>query len=123
MVSWLGVLLAALVNMIVGAIWYSEKGFARLDSTPLKPRPKAPLYASFNSLVMALFLSLSFEIIEVHSALGGAFTGAFFWLGFIATTQVSSVIWCSHSFIAYLMHTGFKFVTFVLMGAILGALR
>jgi len=49
------------------------------------------------------------------------FVGFCVWLGFVVTTQISSVIWGKMPFQLFLINTGAKLLSFLVMGGIIGA--
>jgi hypothetical protein len=49
------------------------------------------------------------------------FVGFLAWIGFVATTQISEVIWGEAPFKLFLLETGCKLLILLAMGGILGA--
>jgi hypothetical protein len=53
----------------------------------------------------------------------GMKSGVLVWLGFVATVQFTAHLFSKKPFNAFLLDTGYQFVTFLAAGAILGAWR
>ena len=127
------VLLAAVASMVVGFLWYSPLLFARpwMVLMGYDPEDKARLeemrkgagkmYAlSFlASLVSALVLAKIILITTVTSPLYGMKVGFAVWLGFVATVQLTSVLFAKQPVKLYLINTGYQLVCYLVMGAIL----
>lgn len=126
-VNLLAVIVAAIIKMILGAIWYSPKvfgevwansalgqGTAELKATPWHYGAEAVL-----SLLMALVIALFVNWLDLQTA-SQALTVAFFvWLGFIATTQLCGVIWGKVPVKVYLVNTGFVLLSLLIMFTII----
>ncbi|EKE18924.1 MAG: hypothetical protein ACD_9C00199G0004 [uncultured bacterium] len=129
------VILASIVNMVIGYYWYSEKFFgkkwrqyAELSDEKLSQLEKKDVrrsyvinfIASFIMVYMLAFFLLATEAVTVFQALGTAF---WLWLGFIATTHIGSVLFEKKSkgyfFINTLYYLIVLFVdSFILIGNI-----
>jgi hypothetical protein len=127
------VLVAAIATMVVGFLWYSPLLFARpwmvlmgydpADKAKLEEMRKGAgkMYAlSFlASLVSALVLAKIILVTTVTSALYGMKVGFAVWLGFVATVQLTSVLFAKQPVKLYLINTGYQLVCYLVMGAIL----
>jgi len=127
------VLVAAIATMVVGFLWYSPLLFARPwmvlmgyapdDKAKLEEMRKGAgkMYAlSFiASLVSAAVLAKIIAITTVSSALYGMKVGFAVWLGFVATVQLTSVLFAKQPMKLYLINTGYQLVCYLAMGAIL----
>jgi hypothetical protein len=122
------VILAAIVNNVISALWYSKAFFGsrwahahRFDINSLKPTPWHFAGSFAVSFVIALVLSgmvHSYGILGIRPGLTVAF---FVWLGFIVTTQFSGVIWARKPLEAYLIDIGGSLVSLMVMMFILVA--
>ena len=134
--NFLAIIVAAIINVVLGSLWYSPVFFA-------KPWAKAmgmskeqigkgmkmgagmyvpPLLAALvTSYVLAWFL----RALEVTTVMGGVQIGFLAWLGFTTTAQVlnSWVFSGGKPKELYFINTGYQLVAFCLMGAILGGWR
>ncbi len=125
-IDWMIVFIAALLNMLIGFFWYSKWLFGHtwMKLTEIKeekPNVSTLLYAFINSIVIAYFLAFFQGYLGVTSVSDGMFVGFCFWLGFVATTQISSVLWEKGSFQLFLLHTGNKLLSFLVMGGVIGS--
>ena len=132
-VNLLSVLVAAIATMVVGFLWYSPILFAKpwMVLMGYDPNDKAKLeemresagksYAlSFvASLVSAFVLAKIILIMTVNSALYGMKIGFAVWLGFVATVQLTEVLFAKKPVKLYLINTGYQMVCYLAMGAIL----
>ena len=125
-INYLAVLVAAIINMVIGAIWYSPVLFAKswLAATGKKDmgRP-GPGYAltAVGSLVMALILAYVISQIGAVTFMAGAKVGLIAWAGFVATTHAANYVFEGRSLKLYSINVGYFLVTLVLMGGLLGS--
>lgn len=123
----LAVLVAAILKMALGAFWYSPKVFgdvwagSALTSKveDIKATPTHYAAEGVVSLLMALILALFINWINPMDLGEGILVGFMLWLGFIATTQLSGVIWGKLPVKAYLVNTGYVLLSLVIMSAVL----
>ena len=126
-IGWLAVVVAAVVNQIIGFLWFSKWGFGQkwLKLRGMREEKKGvgskALLSFINSLVIAFFISF-FEVrLEVLSIADGVLFGFLIWLGFVATTQISGVIWGKKPFELFVINTGYKLLSLLVMGGIIAA--
>lgn len=123
------VLIAAVLNMVIGFLWFSKWLFGKAwmkhcgmsEATMKKDAKMATLYGFIVSLVIAYFLAFFEGYLGVATVTDGMFVGFLLWLGFVATTQISGVIWCKEPFSMFAICTGQKLVSFLVMGGVIGA--
>lgn len=122
-VNILAVIVAAILKMILGAIWYSPSVFGKvccsanaLDKTEdMKPTTWQYAAEGALSLLMALVIALFVNWTDIGT-IPEALTVAFFlWLGFVATTQLCGVIWGKCPINAFLVHTSFVLLALLIM--------
>jgi len=111
--------IAAAVNVMIGCVWYSRHLFGAESETT--PKSFAMLWTAILSLVTAYVLGLFELYLGVTTVTDGLFVGFLAWAGFVATTHLSAVIWCSTSWRSFLIHNGCRLLGFLAMGGILGA--
>lgn len=134
--NFLAIIVAAIVNVIVGSLWYSPLLFAKpwAKASGMKKEDMGkdykmgagmyvpPLIAAFvTSFVLAWFL----HALQITTVMGGIQIGFLAWLGFTTTAQVlnSWVFSNGRPKELYLINTGYHLVIFCIMGAILAAWR
>lgn len=125
-IYWLPVVIAAVANMVIAYFWYSKWLFGPMwnklsDATMVKDMKRPMIYAFIVSLVIAYFLAFFEMYLGVSTVTDGMFVGFFAWLGFVATTQISGVIWANRPVKLFLIDTGCKLLSFLVMSGILGA--
>lgn len=121
-VDWLAVVVAAILNMVIGAIWYSKAlfGDAWKKSTGRKDK-FSMVWGFIVSLVIAYFIAFFEGYLGIATVSDGVFIGFCLWLGFVATTQISGVIWGGEPLKYFFIRTGYKLLAFLVMGGVIGA--
>ena len=131
----LAVLVAALSTMLVGFLWYSpmlfakqwmrEMGYDPNDKAKVREMQKSAGPAYFASLiasvVTAFILALFFHEMRVRSIDLGLLMAFHVWLGFVATVQLTGVLFMKQSMKLFAINTGHQLVCYLAMGAILSA--
>ncbi len=131
----LAVLVAALSTMLVGFLWYSpmlfakpwmrEMGYDPNDKAKVQEMQKSAGPAYFASLiasvVTAFILALFFHEMRVQSIDLGLLIAFHVWLGFVATVQLTGVLFMKQSMKLFAINTGYQLVCYLAMGAILSA--
>jgi hypothetical protein len=134
-INLLGILVAAVSTMVVGFLWYSpmlfakpwirEMGYDMNDKAKMEEMKKSagPAYAgSFvASLVSAFMLALFLHWTRTENWQFGLLIGFHVWLGFVATVQLTGVLFMKQSMKLFAINTGYQLVCYLVMGAILGA--
>lgn len=126
-IGWLAILVAAILNQLIEFFWYSKWAFGPkwMKLEGIKEDKKgmgSKMGVSFiNSLVIAFFLAFFVARLEIGMISDGILLGFFVWLGFVATAQLPSVIWCKRPFQLFLIDTGYKLLSLMIMGGIIAA--
>ncbi len=133
----LAILVAAISTIVVGFIWYSpilfakpwmrEMGYDPDDKSKVQEMQKSagPAYfASFiASLVSAFILALFFHEMRVQSVDIGLLIAFHVWLGFVATVQLTGVLFMKQSMKLFAINTGYQLACYLVMGSILSVWR
>jgi hypothetical protein len=133
----LAVLVAAISTMVVGFVWYSpilfakpwmrEMGYDPDDKAKVQQMQKSAGLAYFGSflagLVSAFVLALFLHQFQVQSLQVGLLVGSHVWLGFVATVQLTGVLFMKQSLKLFAINTGYQLVCYLVMGAILAVWR
>lgn len=117
------ILIATVVSVILGFIWYHPRVFgtvwmrlAGLSPERVAAKNRMPLYAIGGfvaALVMAFVLDMQlFGETDPVLALLRSF---WLWLGFIAPVALGSVLWEGRSLRLYLINAGYWFTSVILM--------
>jgi hypothetical protein len=133
----LAVLVAAIFTMVVGFVWYSpilfakpwmrEMGYDPNDKAKVREMQKSAGPAYFGSfiagLVSAFILALFLHEMHAQSLGFGLLVGSHVWLGFVATVQLTGVLFRKQSMKLFAINTGYQLVCYLVMGAILSVWR
>jgi hypothetical protein len=131
------VLVCAVVDMVLGFLWYSPILFANpwMKLMGYDPNDKAKLaemqknagamygLSFIASLLAAAVLSKIITISTVATALYGMKIALAIWLGFVTTVQLTGALFSKQPAKLYAINTGYQLVCFLAMGAILGVWR
>lgn len=128
-INWLAVLVAALVRMILGAVWFSPPvllkpwlAAAGISDAQMKARfPRALAADVVGSLLMAYGLARLFGYVGAQGMGFGIALGFLIWLSFIAVTTFSAMLYEQRPFKLWLIGNGYHLVALLIMGAILAA--
>ncbi|HXX63441.1 MAG TPA: DUF1761 domain-containing protein [Bacteroidota bacterium] len=130
--NYLAILVAAVVNMIIGALWYSPLLFAKPwmalnNMTPesMKNVNPGPLYAQsfIATLVTYFFLAMAIQLTSAATAIDGMKTAFCVWLGFITTVQFTANVFSPKKIQAYFLDTGYQLAAILVAGVILALWR
>jgi len=136
-VNLFAVLVSAIATMVVGFLWYSPALFANpwMRLMGYDPNDKAKIAEMQKSAGPSYFMSLIASILAAFvlgkliavagfwTAIDGLKIGLVVWLGFVTTVQFTNALFSRQPFRLYMINTGYQFVCYAAMGAILGAWR
>jgi len=101
------VLVAVVVHIITGLIWYLPKVFgaqwSKETGKDLKPAKQWLLVGVFGHFAMILVLSILLRLANVTSISSGLVVFGLVWIGFIVPLEVGEMIWEKISFKLFLM--------------------
>ncbi|MEK6947863.1 MAG: DUF1761 domain-containing protein [Nanoarchaeota archaeon] len=134
-VNYLAVLVAAIVSMVIGGLWYSPLLFGnvwmKLSGITQKDVEKAKKKGMMKSmgksyllmfvacLLTSYVLARLLNLLQTTSPINGAKLALWIWIGFVATVTLSSVLWENKSYKLYLLNNGYNVVNMVVMAVIL----
>jgi len=129
-INFLAVLTAAIVNMVLGFLWYGPifgKPWAALmkftpgDMEEAKKKGMAKFYAGnfVATLVMAYVLARFTIIWGAMDVPGALALAAWLWLGFVVTIMIDSILWERKPVKLFLLNIGYRLVSFSVMAVIL----
>lgn len=132
-INHLAVLAAAVLYWLLGGLWYAlfTAPFVRLmrwtpeDLARVEQESHArELGAAFvTSLLTAYVLAHFVKLVGARNLFDGVRTGLWAFVGFVLTTNLSSVLFESRPLGLYLINNGYHLVAFLLMSALLAAWR
>ena len=118
-INYPAVIVAAIIHFILGGLWYGlifANTFLRI--VEWTPEQQAQIVAQTNwtqylmafvcSFVLVYILAHFVQYTKATSALDGMQTGFWLWLGFVATTQLATVIFEQRKLGLYLLNVGYQ---------------
>lgn len=127
-INWWAIIVAALVNMVVGTVWYSKGVFgetwAKLANMKMSDMGKnAGVYAYplvlVGSLVQAYILRHFVVYAGANTISEGVMTGLWLWLGFVAIASGVHAIFEGRPGKLWAINAAYFFVVLAVNGAIL----
>lgn len=100
--NYLAVVAAWLVNVVIGAYWYSPAGFGKkwskytgVDMMKMKPEEatKTISFVAVSGAVQALTLAIVLNSIDPRTLLDGLLIGWLLWFGLVAATTVGNTLY------------------------------
>lgn len=134
-INWLAVVACVVASMIIGSIWFSPKTFypawwkaigkSEKDEPGMKMNMGLmwglTMFASFvQAVFMALMVNAMGSMTGGATLLSGATAGFILWLGFVAPSSLTNKLFAGQ-ITAWFYEVGNHLVTFIVMGAIVGA--
>ena len=131
-INYLAVVVAVVVNMAAGALWYSPVLFAKPWSAltgitdEYVREHRRETYRGYAiavgaSIVISLALAVLIQLAGVSTLVDGVMTGLMAGIGFVATTQAATYAFHNRPLKLYLIDVGYPVVAFAILGALLGA--
>ncbi len=127
--NWVAIIVAIVVNMVLGALWFSpvlfqKRWMALRVGGPMSGTASPLLYVitAVGALVSAITLDWIIGLAGANTLLGGAIIGLYAGLGFVAPAILSDHLFNERPSTLYLIVAGFPIVGLLIMGAIIGAL-
>jgi hypothetical protein len=136
-INWMAVVVAAIAWMLFGFLWYSPLLFARswMLAMGFDPDDKAAIAAMRKgtgkrcgiafvaSFLSAAVLAKLFSVTEAFTMLRGLKIGFAVWLGFVATVQLTGIVFGRRNPRVFVIDTVYQLVGYLVTAAILAAWR
>ena len=131
-INYLAVIVAAVVHFMIGGLWYGMifanifvdiVGREQLERMVADSHWSQYLIAFISSLVLVYILAHFVQFTGSKTAAGGLQTAFWLWLGFVATTQLSGVIFEQRKVGLYLLNIGYQLVACLICGVIVAVWR
>ena len=129
-INLVGIVLGAISNMVIGAIWYSPMVFGKIwmnlagitqkeIESGKKQMPKIYSMAFVGALITAYILAIFLDLVGAATIGEGLQIGLLVWLGFVATTTLSTVLFENKKTNLYLLNNGYNLLSILVMSVIL----
>lgn len=129
-VTFLPILIAAVVSVVIAFIWYHDKVFGKtfgryMNLTPeekargMKRMPLHTFIAFLSNVVAAYVLNYFGIAWGVYDWVGAVELGIWVWLGFAMPPMLGMVLWEMKPWRYYFVVAGYWLVTFIAMALVL----
>ncbi len=135
-INYGAVLAAAIVNMVLGSVWYGPlfgktwmklSGITpdKIDAAKAKGMGKSYVIAFAGSLVMSYVLAhaiiFAAAYFKMSGISAGLMSGFWNWLGFVAPVTLGAVLWEGKPWMLWVLMNGYYLLSLLIMGTILSA--
>ncbi|KAA3648307.1 MAG: DUF1761 domain-containing protein [Chloroflexi bacterium] len=128
-INWIGVIIALVVNMIIGAVWYgvfANPWMAAIGKTREEIEGdqdwRAYGVAGLNSLIMPIVMGFVLNWAGASGIGAGLTVGFIVWLGFMAMPVATNYAFAGQPRNLWFIDAGYHLVSFLVIGGLLGAL-
>lgn len=129
-INYPAVIVAAVIHFILGGLWYGplfgKKFLEIIQWTPAQQEEIVArthwttyLIAFISSLILCYILAHFIQYTGATGVAGGMQTAFWLWLGFVATTQIATVLFEQRKLGLYLLNIGYQLVAGLICGALL----
>jgi hypothetical protein len=125
-INYLAVLVAGLLSMVIGFVWYSMSVFGKtwMEESKLKMKDMGkagPGYAlvTVGSLVQAYVLAHFIDFTSATTWSEGVVTATWLWIGFVATAYAATYVFSKRSLKLWMIDAGYFLAVLVAQGALL----
>jgi len=127
-VNWVAILVAAVVGLVIGFIWFAPQLFGRQWAraagvelrAPGQVPPMTVAIGALGLLVTAYVLEVLASAMGAASVVDGGMLGLVGWLGFVAPWTLVWVLYERRPAMYFYLTAGEGLVALVVMGAIIG---
>jgi hypothetical protein len=122
-VNWLAVLVAAIIHLVLGLIWFQKKLFGNawveLSGKTLDPAQKWIPAGVIGHLLMSYVLAVIINLAGAVTMGAGALIGLLALVGFVIPLECGELVWEKIPFKLWLIRVGNQLVGLSITGAIL----
>lgn len=129
-VNFVPIFITAIIYIALGTLWYSPWLFGslwqretKIDHTQMRSPWLGSIGGFIAALIMSYVLSLLIMWTATHTISDGICLGFWTWLGFVATTLFSKVLWENNTLTLYLINSLFILLFLMISGGILSFWR
>jgi len=127
-INYWAVLVAAVINMVVGALWYSKLMFAKAwikltGKRHMQGNQTGYLVSAVGALIQSWILVHFVEYAGSTTVWQGVVTGFWLWLAFVAAVMAGAYIFEGRSWKLWQINAGYFLVVLAVNGGLLAAWR
>ncbi len=129
-VNWFAILVAAIANMVIGALWYSPLLFGKAwmrasGKSDMKGSGKLYLLNFIASILIAYVLvhAIRYAAGNVPTMSDGLMVSVINWLGFLVAGVLPVYLFEGRNKTLYFLYITYQLISFLVMGAILSSWR
>lgn len=128
-VNYIAVLIATVINMVVGTLWYSPVLFGNVFTKALgksdeelkamkRGIAKMYIFALAGALISSYVLGLMITMTNARTIADVVQLSFWLWLGFVVTTGLLGVVFENRNKTLYMLQSGYYLVVFILAGLV-----
>ena len=126
--NYFAIVVAAIIYVVIGAIWYSPAVFGKLwmklaKCDPESCKGKNMVWSWLGCCVTALITAWGLAVLIRNMAytdfIRGGYIGILAWAGFVMTTQFSAVLWGKKHIGEWLIHASCALISLWVMGGVI----
>lgn len=129
-VNWVAVLVATVLNMALGSIWYSRSVFGKewmrlmgkKDFQMSDDATRAYILTVIGALVMAAVLAVFLKYTDASTFAEGVITGLWAGIGFVVPSALATSMFAGQDMKLYLINTGYPVAALAVMGGVIATL-
>jgi hypothetical protein len=126
-INYWAVLAAVIVNMLVGAAWYSPALFGKAWANLLGKKVgdmganagQGYAVSTVGAVIQSFILAVLVHNLNLTTAVKGAWLGLLVWLAFSAATTASDTVFSGRPWKLWKINTGYYLVVLLINGALL----
>lgn len=126
-INYIAVLVAGVINMVVGGLWYSPALFGNAwmrmvnitEEGAKKGAAKAYSLMFIIALISTFALAHFVDYTQAVSFVDGMKTALWLWVGFVGAVMITDVIFAKRPFKLFLITSGYQLVVMLINGGIL----
>lgn len=129
-INFWAVLVAAILSMALALLWFSPRLFGKIWMKEIDATEESAkninikyLLSFVTTIISAYILAYAMILSDSVTVYEGAEIGFYVWLGFVATTTFSTVLWERRPIILYFIDNIYRLISLILMGGILSVWR
>lgn len=127
--NWVVVTVAAVASMVLGFLWYSNFLFGKewselmgFKAGEMKMSKKGMsltyLFSTLATIVMSFILKQFVDLFYIVNPFDAIQLAFWLWLGFVATTMVTNVLYGKQSWKLFVINSGYQLASVIVMALI-----